>query len=201
MKKLIAIFLVLLCNLTMAQYRYFYPSVDLNKPLSNTSWISDGTARGARLGYRVFLNEKFSVGLDLHATTYDQYKPTETMQQSSGALTTDYFNYVYNYGAAVSGQHYFKVGEGDTFLPYVGVGVGANHNEYVMYYNIYKERDNRWGFLARPEAGILVKFGGRRSLGALAAIHYDYSTNSSKKFGYNGFSNIGFNFGIVLIEW
>lgn len=201
MRKFIFILLVTFGHVCIAQYRYLYATLDFNKPLTNTNWLRDVSSRGARLGYRVFLNEKFSVGLDLHATTYDQYKPAETIQQSNGALTTDYFNYVYNYGAAASGQYYLNVGDGDTFLPYVGLGLGANHNEYVMYYNIYKERDLQWGFLARPEVGLLVKFGGRRSLGALAAIHYDYSTNSTNKFGYNNFSNVGFNLGIVVIEW
>ena len=132
---------------------------------------------------------------------YDQYKPTETTETGSGAITTDYFKYVYSYSAAASAQYNFRLGESETFYPYVGLGLGANSNEYTLYYNIYKDSETKWGFLARPEAGILVKFGQRRSLGAMAAVHYDYSTNKSENFDYDNFSSVGFQVGIILMNW
>jgi hypothetical protein len=69
-----------------------------------------------------------------------------------------------------------------------------------LYYNIYTDEERKWGFLARPEAGILVKFSKRRSIGAMAAIHYDYSTNKSPMFDYSSFSAIGFQIGIMMLE-
>lgn len=200
MRKLILFAVLLAAQSVLAQEKYFYVALDVNKPLSNTSWVNDGTARGMRLGYRAFINRKFSAGLDLSSSAYDQYKPTETMQSGSGAVTTDYFNYIYSYTAVVSGQYYFGNDEQERFFPYAGLGLGANNNRYVMYYNIYEDSESGWGFLARPEAGILYKFG-RRSLGVMASVHYDYSTNQSKKFGYDGFSAIGFNVGVIFLEW
>lgn len=200
MRKLILFAVLLAAQSALAQEKYFYVALDVNKPLSNTSWVNDGTARGVRLGYRAFINRKFSAGLDLSSSAYDQYKPTETMQSGSGAVTTDYFNYIYSYTAVVSGQYYFGNDEKERFFPYAGLGLGANNNRYVMYYNIYEDSESGWGFLARPEAGVLYKFG-RRSLGVMASVHYDYSTNQSKKFGYDGFSAIGFNVGLIFLEW
>ncbi|MBT1698549.1 outer membrane beta-barrel protein [Fulvivirgaceae bacterium PWU4] len=200
MRKLILFAVLLAAQSALAQEKYFYVALDVNKPLSNTSWVNDGTARGVRLGYRAFINRKFSAGLDLSSSAYDQYKPTETMQSGSGAVTTDYFNYIYSYTAVVSGQYYFGNDEKERFFPYAGLGLGANNNRYVMYYNIYEDSESAWGFLARPEAGVLYKFG-RRSLGVMASVHYDYSTNQSKKFGYDGFSAIGFNIGLIFLEW
>ena len=50
-----------------------------------------------------------------------------------------------------SGQYYFPLGEAERFFPYVGLGLGANYNDYVVYYNIYSDRDKAFGFLARPK--------------------------------------------------
>ena len=68
-------------------------------------------------------------------------------------------------------------------------------------YNIYTEEENSWGFLARPEAGILVRIGTRRKLGLMAAVHYDFSTSKSVNYGYDNFMNAGFQVGIMLMQW
>ena len=201
MKKYFATAFVLISTITFAQEKYFYLALDINKPLSNTSWVGDVSPHGARAGYRVFINPRFSAGLDAAWSTFDQYHPTETVQNQNGAVTTDYFKYVYTYSLTASAQYYFPAGDGERFLPYAGLGLGANNNEYVTYYNIYQDNDRRWGFLARPEAGIIVKFGARRSLGAMAAVHYDYSTNKSDKFNYSNFSTVGFQIGIVMLSY
>jgi hypothetical protein len=201
MKKLIIIAALLLVAPAVMAQKYFYFSLDVNKPLSNTSWISDASARGARAGYRAFINSRFSAGLDLGWTTFDHYNPTETVTTRTGATTTDYFNYIYSYSAVASAQYYLVQDERERFFPYVGLGLGANNNQYVKYYNIYKDTETAWGFLARPEAGILYKFNNRRSLGIMAGIHYDYSTNKSEKFNYDNFSALGFNVGLIFLEW
>jgi hypothetical protein len=201
MKNIFALLLLMIAQCSLAQDKYFYISLDVNKPLSNSSWVTDWSARGARAGYRAFITPKFSAGLDLGWSAFDQYKPTETVSSGSGAITTDYFNYVYSYSIAASGQYYFTMGDGETFFPYAGLGLGANNNEYVKYYNIYTDSERSWGFLARPEAGILVKFGGRRNLGAMAAIHYDYSTNQTDQFGYKNFNTLGFQIGLIFLDF
>lgn len=184
-----------------AQEKYIYVNLDVNKPLSNTKWIGDISAAGGKTGYRGFINPNFSVGLDVGWSNFDQYVPTSTIENPTGAITTDYFRYLYSYSAVVSGQYYFKNPDEERFFPYAGLGVGANTNEYVLYYNIYDDSERSWGFLARPEAGILYRFTDRGSLGIMAAIHYDYSTNKSEKFNYNNFSGLGFQIGLMVMTF
>lgn len=201
MKKVFLLAITLLITgATWAQNNYFYIAWDINEPLSSTDYISSTSTNGLKAGFRIFPNdnEKFSLGLDVNWGSYNQYAPRRTMQLSDGAITTDYFKYIYTFGVAANAQYYFKVGEGDRFYPYAGLGLGANHNQYVIYYNIYSEEDTRWGFLARPEAGIIVRLG--RSIGAMAAVHYDYSTNKSEYFDYDNFSALGFQLGIVFMN-
>jgi hypothetical protein len=200
MKKFILTFLIVLpMYAVQAQRNYFYLSWDINKPTASTDWIGSTSSSGGKAGYRFFLNnEKISLGLDVNWGAYDEYKPTETFQTEKGAITTDYFNYIYTYAITASGQYNFTLGDGDRFFPYAGLGLGANHNEYVQYYNIYSDSDKRWGFLARPEAGMLVKVG--RTWAIMGAVHYDISNNKSDYFGYKNFSAIGFQLGVAFLQ-
>lgn len=202
-KYLIGLFFVSLSFAAVGQENYFYINWDVNMPLSNTDWIGNTSARGAKVGYRMFIGRerRFSGGIDFNWAQFDEYKPKETFETETGAITTDYFNYVRQYAATISGQYYFPLGEKERIFPYVGLGLGANRNEYLVYYNIYTEGDKAWGFLARPEAGILVRIGTRRRMGLMAAVHYDYSTNKTDSYNYSNFSAVGFQLGIMSLQW
>lgn len=191
---------LLLAGTAFGQDRYLYATLDVNQPLSNTDWIADATKSGLRIGYRVFIQPRFSAGLDLGTVTFGEYNPTETIEGPTGALTTDYFKYIYSYSAVASGQYNFIVGNGEIVFPYAGLGIGANYNTYVKYYNIYDDRENGWGFLVRPEAGVMIKFTKRRSIGLIGAVHFDYSTNSSEMFNYDNFAAAGFQIGLMFLQ-
>jgi hypothetical protein len=201
MRNFLTLILLMVAQFSFAQDKYFYVSLDVNKPLSNSAWVDDISARGVRAGYRAFITPRLSAGLDLGWGAFDQYKPTETVVTETGAMTTDYFNYIYTYSIAASAQYYFNKEDSEIFFPYAGLGLGANNNEYVKYYNIYSEAERSWGFLARPEVGILVRFGERRTLGAMAALHYDFSTNKSDQFGYKNFNTLGFQIGLIFLDF
>lgn len=201
MRYIIFLFFLSFSGLLQAQDKYIYLSLDVQKPTSNTDWIGDLSIAGGKIGYRGFIRPNFSAGLDIGWANFDQYEPTSTKLNPTGAITTDYFHYVYSYSAVASGQYYFKEEDEDRFFPYAGLGLGANTNEYVLYYNIYEDTERSWGFLARPEIGVLYRFTERRSLGIMAALHYDYSTNKSDKFNYNNFSAFGFQIGLMAMTF
>jgi hypothetical protein len=201
MKKILLIGFCLLTVLSVtAQERYFYANFDFNTPKSNTQWLRDGTNNGLKAGYRFFINERFSVGGDLGYASYDQYFPKRTFVRKDGAITTDYFNYITGYNIVASGQYNIPL-KSELIYPYVGVGMGVSSLEYTQYYNIYTETDRSWGFLARPEAGVLVRLFKRKSIGLMGAVHYDYSTNKSDVNNYSNFSNIGVQFGVMFMTW
>ena len=185
----------------VAQEKYMYLNLDVQKPTANTGWIDDISAAAGKLGYRGFIRPNFSAGLDIGWANFDQYEPTSTKQNPTGAITTDYFHYIYNYSAVVSGQYYLKDEDEDRFFPYAGLGLGANTNEYVLYYNIYEDAERSWGFLARPEIGLLFRFTNRGSLGIMAALHYDFSTSKSEKFSYSNFSAVGIQIGLMSMSF
>lgn len=201
MKKAIACILFLLPLLQAnAQESYFYFNLDINTPMANRSWLSATSGNGAKVGYRKFINEKFSAGLDIGWASYRQYFPKETFVNGTSSTTTDYFNYITNYTFAASGQYNFKLTP-EWLLPYAGIALGAANNKYTRYYNIYTDQEQSWGFLARPEAGVLIRFSQRRSIGGMIAVHYDFSTTQSETYNYTNFSNLGVQIGIMLMEW
>lgn len=202
MKKILFFFLTLVVSEVQAQKNFAYLTWDSNMPLSNTSWIGSTSSKGGKAGYRAFLNSnpRISIGGDINWATYDEYAPEETFQTGNGATTTDYFKAIYSYGITVSGQYYFPIGDKELFFPYVGLGLGVNYNKYMLFYNIYAPEDSGGGFLARPETGILVRFGTRKSVGLMAAFHYDYSTSKSESFGYDNFSAFGFQIGAIFMN-
>ena len=180
--------------------KYVYINLDVNSPMANKGWLNATTAHGVKAGYRQFLSRSFSAGVDIGYASFNQYFPTETFQYPNGALTTDYFNYISSLSVVLSGQYNFQL-KSQLFYPYVGIGLGAMGNDYTTYYNIYTDKDTSWGFLARPEAGVLIRLSKRRAIGGMAGIHYDYSTNESEKNGYSNFSSIGFQVGIMFMDW
>lgn len=201
MRYLFILVAFLSCATAFGQEKYIYFNINGAKTLSNTEWIDDFSFACGKLGYRGFIRPNFSAGLDFGWASFDQYEPTVTKQTGTGAITTDYFHYIYSYSAAISGQYYFKQEEEDRFFPYAGLGLGASTNEYVLYYNIYEDAERSWGFLARPEIGVLFRFTERSSLGVMAAVHYDFTTNKSEKFAYNSFSTIGFQIGLMAMNF
>jgi len=204
MKRYLIILFLGVGGIASAQDNYFYINWDVNFPLTNTEWVGATSTRGAKLGFRKFIGSerKFSVGVDVNWAYYEEYKPTETfLQPGGGAITTDYFNDIFQAGAVASGQYYFPLGNGSRFFPYAGIGLGAGRTAYKVSYNIYTDEEDSWGFLARPEAGILVRLGERRRLGLMAAVHYDFSTTKSESYNYDNFMNAGFQIGIMMMQW
>lgn len=178
---------------------YYSVSLDFNKPLANTGWVNSTSVLGIKAGYHRLLNKKFSLGGEINWGTYSQHHPTETFEYPTGALTTDYFNYVYAYGLVASGRYYTSYDR--LFNPYAGLGIGGAYNKYTMYYNVYTEQDKAFGLLLRPEAGMLIRFSKSRAVSGLVGLHYDYSTAKSRENGYGSFSNVGLNVGIVILDW
>ncbi len=201
MKRVFLLVLVVGTETGLAQSydKLFSIGWDNNIPLSNTSYVKKNSSRGMRASIRQFMNEQFVMGGDFSWAAYEDYSPRQTYPTSGGALTTDFFKYVYSYGLTLSGGYYFRPGE--KIRPYAGLGLGASYNDFAMYYNVYSADDKKWGVLLRPEAGVLIRFTEHGSWGALAAVHYDYASTKSTDAGYSNFSNVGIQLGIVVIDW
>lgn len=202
MKRAIILFLfVIVTGSASAQFydKMFFVGWNVNTPLVNKDFVGKSSTRGARVGYRERIAEKIAIGVDVTWATFDDYIPRQTYTSPSGAITTDYTNYSNNYGLMFATDYYFFAEK--NVMPYVGLGAGVAYNNYRAYYNVYQVGDNAFGFLARPQAGVWLKFNERRNWAFNAGVHFDFSTAKSKDFGYNNFMNAGFQLGLVFLDW
>jgi hypothetical protein len=171
-------------------------SWDANLPMTNKDFISKASAKGVRIGYRERINDRFYMGIDVNYAGYSDYTPRQTYYSPSGALTTDFFKYATSYGAVMSGDYLFRPDR--KVMPFVGLGIGASYSSFNVYYNLYSETDSGWGFLMRPEAGAIVKFGQRGFWGLITSVHFDYSTVKSDTFAYKNFTSLGLRTGLIF---
>jgi hypothetical protein len=201
MRVLLIFVFCVIASQASAQYydKMFFISWNANQPLSNSDFAGKFSSRGARVGYRELLNEKFTFGVDLTWSTYDDYIDRQTYQMPGGAITTDYVNYANVYGATLAGEYYFLTEQ--RIMPYVGFGAGIGYHNYKAYYNVFSSGDNAFGLLLRPQAGCWFKFSERKSWAVNTAVHFDFSTARSADFGYNNFASAGFQIGLVYLDW
>lgn len=191
---------------------FFFLSWDGNTPVSNPDFIKQSSSLGTKFGFRKRLNDedRLWVGGDLGWAVYKQYIPTQTYTTGTQSLTTDLYNYSYNYSLTANIDYFFFPME-KLFVPYTGLGFGAAYDKFTQYYNIYGSTGDSWGFQVRPEAGILIGFKENSLWRIKAAVHYDYSSNSmnlgsnnfipSTNNNYKNFINTGFQIGLVKMAW
>ncbi len=179
--------------------KFFFASWDGNNPMSNSSFINNFSSLGTRFGFRKRINDvdNIWIGGDFGEAVYHQHFPYQTYATSSTqSVSTDLYNYSYNYGVTVNIDYFFFPME-KIINPYVGIGIGAAYDKFAEYYNINSSAGDSWGLLIRPEAGILVGFKQNSPWRVKAAVHYDYASNTNSSFGYKNFINTGLQIGIV----
>jgi len=175
---------------------FFSASWNVNQPLSGGDVLDDVSLRGVKLGFRKLLAERYLIGADFSSATYDDFIPRRTYPSDNGAITTSFFPHAYAYGLTLAGDYLFNVDK--RFNPYIGVGAGVSYIDYTLFYNVFSTSDTEWGFLARPQVGFIIRMGTREAWGIQAAVHYEISTASNERLGFDAFSNVGAQLGVVL---
>lgn len=188
-------------NQAQSQYydKTYSVSLDINTPLSNTDYVDQISGRGFKLGYREMINERFFAGFDFSNATFTKHKPRQTYSNGTNSVTTDLFNYTYNYGLALSGEYYFRIE--NRIMPFAGFGIGASYIKYKQFYNVYANKSDSWGVLVSPHAGIQFRIKDDSKWALLTALHYDYSSAKNKDFDLDAFHNIGIQVGVVFLSW
>jgi opacity protein-like surface antigen len=165
---------------------------------TNNDFLTKTSFAGGKFEYRHFFPGKpLSLGVSLGWNSYEQYIPTQTITYDEGskAITTDMDRVIYTVPVAAIGHYYFNYGK--MAMPYLGVGIGAQYSEQDIYYNIFLDEEYNWGFLVRPEIGVLIA-PGQKNWGILAGASYSFATNKNESFNIDNLKNFSFNIGLFL---
>ena len=202
MKKFIIIFIVFAMIHTKNYAQSFYTLQDKfligyevgipsNDFISKTSW------RGGKIEYRRMIKPNISVGISGSWNSFEEYVPKTTYQKpdGSGAITSDIVKSVYNVPLTVNAHYYFKGGK--KILPYAGLGLGTMYSDQTIYFNIYGLEDETWGFVARPEVGLIYPFQGSHTAIYLSAA-YNYASNNSDAMNTDNLSHFAASIGFIF---
>jgi len=158
--------------------------------ITKTSWV------GGRFDYRRMLTPNVSIGIGTSWNSFDEYVPKTTYQKPNGegAITADIVKEVYTVPITAAVHYYFNAG--NKVSPYVGLGLGAQYSDQTVYMNVFALDEYNWGFVARPEVGIIVPFTGNGGLYFSAA--YNYATNKNDAFSIDHLQHIALTLGVTF---
>lgn len=171
---------------------------DINTPLNNKDFVSETSTYGSKIESRRFIRNNISIGAELSWCSLYEYTPVQTYQIENGAVTTDLFKYMYNVPFVVNSHYYLMPDK--LVMPYVGLGLGAMYSEQDLYLNIHELSGSNWGFIVRPEAGAIVKFGSESNVAAMIGVRYNYATNHESAFNIRNIQTLGFQLGIAFLR-
>jgi len=162
-------------------------------PLS-TNYLKETSLAGGNFEYRRLIKPNMSVGIGFSWNSFEQYIQPKIYDRPDGSrqIYTDFVHQVYTLPMYLNAHYYFK--GGDKLKPYAGIGLGAQYSEQSAYYNIFVTEEDNWGFVARPEAGLLYRLS--NYFGLHANVGFSYATNKNESLKIDELKHVYYNVGI-----
>jgi opacity protein-like surface antigen len=183
-------------GITQAQERTLTLNLNysINSPLGDfKDFVSKTSYRSWEGSLLYGINDKLSVGLGTGFLDFYQKYPRQTYKLESGG---DISAVVTNSVQAVPllAQVQYKFSPMAAIRPYVGLGIGGNMILYRQYLGEFENGKNKFGFAARPEAGVFIPF--RKAGPAGITLRADYNYMPVKYNDLNNMSNWGAGIGV-----
>jgi opacity protein-like surface antigen len=170
-------------------YSVGVPVGSFNDRLSETSF------RGFKADVLHGLNDKFSIGFGTGFQDFYQKNPRQLYKLSDGSdISAVLTNSIQTIPLLAQAKYQFTPGA--AIQPYAALGVGGNMITYTELLGEFGDRQTKFGFAARPEAGVYIPFkkGGETGL----AIGASYNVMPFKVGNFSNLNNIGVHAGISL---
>ncbi len=147
-------------------------------------FINKTSFRGWNANVLYGINDKISVGLGTGYTDFYQKYPRAVYKLSSGSdISAVVSNSLQTIPILATGQYNFLPNA--SVQPYVGVGVGGNLIFYRQFLGEFGDSKTKFGFAARPEAGLYIPFRKSGPAGITVNAAYNYMP-----FNYGGIKNL-----------
>ena len=172
----------------------FYVGYQVALP-TNSDFLSETTWRGGTLDYRRMIKSNMSLGISTSWNSFEEYIGKTTFQKpdGSGAVTSDLIRTIYTVPITANFHYYMPNG---SVNPYVGLGLGTQYSDERHFANIYSIEADSWGFVIKPEAGILKQV--NSTMGVFLSVTYNYNTAGSQIFDQDDWTHFGFTLGLAF---
>lgn len=163
------------------------PVGDFRNAVSNTSW------RGWEGSLMYGINEHVSVGLATGFQDFYQKYPRQVYKMSDGSdISAVLTNSIQTVPILASVKYNFLPAA--TVQPFVGLGAGGNIVLYRRYLGEFADSHSKFGFAAKPEAGLFFPFRQGRPAGVTLAGSYNFMP--FKYYGLTNLDNWGASIGV-----
>lgn len=196
--KIIAVLVAGLFIAGMAQAQEGRLSLNLNYSINTPTgdfkdFVNKTSYRSWTASLLYGINDKLSVGFGTGFQDFYQKYPRQVYKLDDGS---DISAVVSNSVQAVPllAQVQYNFMPRAAVQPYVGVGVGGNLVLYRQYVGEFADSKNKFGFAARPEAGVFIPF--RKEGPAGITLRADYNYMPVTYGALDGMSNWGAGIGV-----
>lgn len=147
-------------------------------------YVSNTSLRGFNANVLYEINDQWSVGAGFGSQNFYQRYPRAVYKMADGSdLSAVMTNTVTVMPILATGQ--FNILPEAKVQPYVGLGVGANLVMFSQYFGEFANNRSKFGFAARPEAGVFIPVGRYKESGITVGAAYNFMP-----FKYDNVSNL-----------
>jgi outer membrane protein W len=130
---------------------------NISVPVSNTAdYLSTTSFRGVTISPRVFLSERFSVGVSAGWQVFYEKRAPEAYVDDNLTLYGTQFRYINAFPLYLSPQFHLPVVAG--FKPYAGLGIGTTYVNQTTNMGLYAFQSRDWLPGVYPEVGFTFPF-------------------------------------------
>src|SRR5829696_8405428 len=172
------------------QYNVALPAGSLKQTITETSF------RGAKGSILYGISNNFAIGFGTGFQDFYQKVPRELIKLDDGSDLSAVRSYSIQ-TIPLLAQAKYQFSPGAAVQPYAALGVGGNlinYNDMAGEFNL--EQKAKFGFAARPEAGIYVPFKKDGESGFTLGASYNIMPFSSAQF--DNLNSIGIHAGVTL---
>lgn len=156
---------------------------------------NNASLRGGEMGLLYGVSDKLSVGLQVAYQDFYEKFPRAIYKLDDGsdisAVITNSVQVI-----PILATVRYELTPDARLRPYVAAGLGGGLSFYKQYLGEYPSSANKFGFAARPEAGVYFPFKPQSASGVQLGVYYNYL--SYNNYGIKDLSYMGAKLGVVF---
>ncbi|HVF82480.1 MAG TPA: outer membrane beta-barrel protein [Flavisolibacter sp.] len=157
--------------------------------------VSETSIRGFKADVLYGINDKLSIGFGTGYQDFYQKNPRQLYKLSDGSdISAVVSHSIQTIPLLAMAKYSFTPGA--TVQPYAALGVGGNLVSYTELLGEFGQEQAKFGFAARPEAGVYIPF--KKTGEAGLTIGASYNVMPFNQDAFNNLNNLGLHAGVTI---